>query len=390
VSSTNPDRADARTPVVGVLGAGQLGRMLALAGHPLGLKFLFVDPAPASPASELGEHLALDYADARALDRLAACDVVTYEFENVPVDAVRTLAARTRVFPPVEALAVAQDRLREKTCFRELGIPTPPFFDITSEADLTQALAVTGYPAVLKTRRFGYDGKGQRVLRSDAEAASAYRELTGTPLLLEGFVAFERELSVIGARNARGEIRIYPLVENHHEHGILRLTLAPASEVGEERQLAAEGYLKSLLERFDYVGVLTLELFQAGGRLYANEIAPRVHNSGHYSIEGAVTSQFEQHLRAVLGLPLGSVELIGYSAMLNAIGSLPEPEAVLCVPDTHLHSYGKTPRSGRKVGHVTVRAPDAERLAERLAELGPKLWQRGSDREPPSRGNTSG
>lgn len=384
MSSKNPDRADAAAGRVGVFGAGQLGRMLALAGQPLGLGFVFVDPAEEAPAASLGQHLALDYSDPQALERLAACNVVTYEFENVPVEPVRALSERTRVYPPVEALAVAQDRLLEKTCFRELGIPTAPFFDIASEADLERALAETGWPAVLKTRRFGYDGKGQRVLRSEADARAAYRELAGTPLLLEGFVAFERELSVIGARSTRGEIAVYPLVENHHEHGILRLTLAPATGVGEERQLTAEGYLKALLEHFQYVGVLTLELFQAGGRLFANEIAPRVHNSGHFSIEGAVTSQFEQHLRAVLGLPLGSVELVGYSAMLNAIGSLPDPNLVLGVPDAHLHSYAKTPRAGRKVGHVTVRAQDESTLAERLAVLGPKIWQRGADRDPPS------
>ena len=383
MSSKNHDRADASAGRVGVLGAGQLGRMLGLAGQPLGLGFVFVDPAEEAPAAAVGQHVALDYSDPQALDRLAACNVVTYEFENVPVEAVRALAARTRVYPPVEALAVAQDRLLEKTCFQELGIPTPPFFDIASEGDLQRALAVTGLPAVLKTRRFGYDGKGQRVLRSDADARAAYRELAGVPLLLEGFVAFERELSVIGARSSTGEIAVYPLVENHHEHGILRLTLAPASGLG-DRQLTAEGYLKALLEHFQYVGVLTLELFQAGGRLFANEIAPRVHNSGHFSIEGAVTSQFEQHLRAVLGLPLGSTELVGFSAMLNAIGSLPDPNFVLGVPDAHLHSYAKAPRTGRKVGHVTVRARDEHTLAERLAVLGPKLWQRGGEPEAPT------
>jgi 5-(carboxyamino)imidazole ribonucleotide synthase len=350
--------------------------MLALAGYPLGLEFLFVDPTRDSPASPLGEHLALEYGDPRALDRLAECDVVTYEFENVPVEPLRALSERTRVYPPAGALAVAQDRLLEKTCSRELGIPTPPFFDVASATDFQEALASTGLPAVLKTRRFGYDGKGQRVLRSEADARRAYLELAGAPLLLEGFVPFERELSVIGARGENGDIAIYPLLENHHQDGILRLTLAPASDVGTERQLAAEGYLRALLEHFDYVGVLTLELFQAGGRLYANEIAPRVHNSGHFSIEGARTSQFEQHLRAVVGLPLGSVELLGYSAMLNAIGALPEIEAVLGVPDAHLHSYAKLPRPGRKVGHVTLRAPDAATLAARLAVVGPKVWQR--------------
>jgi 5-(carboxyamino)imidazole ribonucleotide synthase len=358
---------------VGVLGAGQLGRMLGLAGRTLGLDFLFVDPAENPPAKAVGEHLALDYGSPAALARLAACDVVTYEFENVPVPAVQALAGRTLVYPPVGALAVAQDRLHEKACFAELGIPTPPFVDVQSHDDLVRALDAIGYPAVLKTRRFGYDGRGQAVLQTPADAERAFAELGQVPLLLEGFVAFERELSLIGARSASGEIRFYPLVENHHRGGILRLTLAPAPNLTAERQAMAEGYLRALFERLGYVGVLALELFQTGGRLIANEMAPRVHNSGHLTIEACRTSQFEQHLRAVLDLPLGSTELIEPTAMLNCIGSLPDAAAVLAVPDAHLHDYGKEPRAGRKVGHVTVRAPDVSLLAERLAALRPMV-----------------
>jgi 5-(carboxyamino)imidazole ribonucleotide synthase len=343
--------------------------MLGLAGRALGLEFLFVDPAADPPAAAVGEHLALDYASPAALARLAACDVVTYEFENVPVAPVLELAKRTHVYPPVGALAIAQDRLLEKTCFSELGIPTPPFFDVQSRDDLLRALAANGYPAVLKTRRFGYDGRGQAVLRTEADAERAFAELGQVPLLLEGFVPFERELSLIGARSAQGEVRFYPLVENHHREGILRLTLAPAPNITPERQAMAEGYMRALFERLDYVGVLALELFQAGGRLVANEMAPRVHNSGHLTIEGARTSQFEQHLRAVLDLPLGSTEFVEPAAMLNCIGSLPDAAAVLAVTDAHLHDYGKLPRAGRKVGHVTVRAPNASLLAERLATL---------------------
>jgi len=370
MSSAPPSSgAEPKRPLVGVLGGGQLGRMLALAGLPLGVRFLFVDPSPEAPASDLGEHLALDYGAPEALERLAACDIVTYEFENVPVAAARAIAARTLLHPPVVALEVAQDRLNEKTCFSELGIPTPPFFDVTSLADLERALAITGLPAVLKTRRLGYDGKGQRVLRAPGDAANAFAELGGVPLLLEGFVAFERELSLVGARRADGETAFYPLVENQHEAGILEFTRAPAPNVPRALQAAAESYLDALFGRFDYVGVLTIELFEVGGRLVANEIAPRVHNSGHYTIEGAVTSQFEQHLRAVLGLPLGSPALVGESAMLNFIGSLPEAKAVLAVPDAHLHDYGKAPRAGRKVGHVTVRARTDAELTARLSAL---------------------
>jgi 5-(carboxyamino)imidazole ribonucleotide synthase len=358
---------------VGVLGAGQLGRMLALAGRTLGLRFLFVDPTPDPPAACVGEHLQIDYASPEALERLAACDVVTYEFENVPVEPVRAVAERTLVYPPVDALAIAQDRLHEKTCFQELGIPTPPFVNVESKENLDAALAVIGFPAVLKTRRFGYDGRGQAVLRTDADAERAFAELGHVPLLLEGFVPFERELSLIGARGRDGSTRFYPLVENHHRDGILRLTLAPAPDITADRQRAAEGYMRALFDRTGYVGILALELFQAGGRLVANEIAPRVHNTGHLTIEAAHTSQFEQHLRAVLGLPLGSTALLAPSAMLNAIGRLPDAAAVLRIEDTHLHAYGKAPRSGRKVGHVTVRAPDWATLAERLSILKPMI-----------------
>jgi 5-(carboxyamino)imidazole ribonucleotide synthase len=373
-SPTNPSEVDPTLARIGVLGGGQLGRMLALAGLPLGLRFVFVDPSEDPPARELGEHVRAEYVSDEALERLAACDVVTYEFENVPVAAVQALAIRTRVSPSLQALATAQDRWLEKSCFRELGIPTPPFFDVSTKSALDDALILTGFPAVLKTRRFGYDGKGQRVIQSPEEAAAAFSELGSVPLLLEGFVAFERELSLIGARGLDGSVVFYPLVENHHQDGILRLTLAPAPDVSAERQASAEEYLGALLRHLDYVGVLTLELFQAGGRLLANEIAPRVHNSGHFTIEGAVTSQFEQHLRAVLGLPLGSPALVGPSAMLNCIGDLPSRAAVLGVPDTHFHAYGKPPRPGRKVGHVTLRAPDASVLAERLATLRPLIW----------------
>lgn len=372
-SSNQALEAEREGVLVGVLGAGQLGRMLALAGRALGLRFLFVDPAPNPPAACLGEHLQLDYASPTAIERLAACDVVTYEFENVPVEPARALAALTDVFPPVDALAVAQDRWHEKTCFEELGIPTPAFFNVETKADLERALAAVGFPAVLKTRRFGYDGRGQAVLRTGADAERAYAELGSVPLLLEAFVPFERELSLIGARGRDGSTRFYPLVENHHRDGILRLTLAPAPDITADRQRAAEGYMTALFDRTAYVGVLALELFQAGGRLVANEIAPRVHNTGHHTIEAAHTSQFEQHLRAILGLPLGSPALVSPSAMLNAIGQLPNAAAVLAVEDTHFHAYGKAARAGRKVGHVTVRAPDWATLAERLSVLSPMV-----------------
>jgi 5-(carboxyamino)imidazole ribonucleotide synthase len=351
--------------------------MLALAGYPLGLRFLFVDPNGNSPAGEIAPLLATDYAAPEALDALARCDVVTYEFENVPVEAVRALEKRVAVYPSVRALGVSQDRLLEKQCFRELGIPTAPFFDVSSLAELEAAVEATGFPAVLKTRRLGYDGKGQRVLKSSADLAPAFDELGSVPLLLEGFIAFERELSLLALRSASGETAFYPLVENHHEGGILRLSLSPAPNVDAELDASARRYGRALLDQLGYVGVLALELFEARGMLYANELAPRVHNSGHHTIEGSRTSQFENHLRAVLGLPLGSTDPVGYSAMLNCIGSMPERKTVLAMPDAHLHDYGKEPRAGRKLGHVTLRAPDRRTLAERLAALRPKLWDIG-------------
>lgn len=354
---------------VGVLGAGQLGRMLGLAGRALGFELSFLDPTAASPAAAVGELVVSDYADGGALLRLAGSDVVTFEFENVPVAAVKALEGRVKVHPSSAALEVAQDRLNEKTCFRSLGIGTPPFEPVSSEAELEQALERIGLPAVLKTRRLGYDGKGQAVLRSQADAERAFQQLGPSPLILEGFVKFERELSIIAVRSASGETACYPLVENHHHAGILRKTLAPAPGVSAELQRAASRSIEKLLSHLDYVGVLALELFEVDGELLANEIAPRVHNTGHWTIEGARTSQFENHLRAILGLPLGSTEALSLSAMLNIIGTAPDPARILAVPDAHLHWYGKEPRPGRKVGHVTVRAPDAETLAQRTGEL---------------------
>jgi 5-(carboxyamino)imidazole ribonucleotide synthase len=354
---------------VGVLGAGQLGRMLALAGTPLGCSFVFVDPSAGAPAAALGEQIVCDYTDPVGLAALASCDVVTYEFESVPVAAAEALAARVPVFPPPKALSVAQDRLLEKSCFRELEIGTAPFEAVGSEADLERALEKLGTPAVLKTRRLGYDGKGQFVLQKPEDIAAAWAALGGAPSILEGFVRFERELSLLSVRARNGRTVFYPLVENQHERGILRKTLAPAPALPRALQSAAERYATRLLEHLDYVGVLALELFQVGDTLVANEIAPRVHNSGHFSIEGSRTSQFENHLRAILGLPLGDPASLGPSCMLNLVGTLPSSSDVLAIADTHLHLYGKNPRPGRKVGHITVRAETESELSARVTAL---------------------
>jgi 5-(carboxyamino)imidazole ribonucleotide synthase len=355
---------------VGVLGGGQLGRMLALAGYPLGLRFRFLDPDPDAPAGQIAERLASAFHDEASLDRFAhGLELVTYEFENVPVDVARRLAKRLPVYPPPEALEASQDRLNEKTLFTDLGIPTTPFRAVQTRGELERAAAELGFPCVLKTRRLGYDGKGQRVLRGPQDVAPAHEALGGVPLILEGFVAFDREVSLISVRGRDGAAAFYPLVENHHAEGILRLSLAPAPGLTAELQGLAEGHARRVLERLRYVGVLAIEFFQAGGRLVANETAPRVHNSGHWTIEGASTSQFENHLRAVLGWPLGPADALGPCAMLNLIGSVPPVPPVLAVPHAHLHLYGKAPRPGRKLGHITVRAASAEALHERLGRL---------------------
>jgi len=356
---------------VGVLGGGQLGRMLALAGYPLGLRFRFLDLSPRAPAGQLAELHAGDYEDLDALDRFAdGLDVVTYEFENVPVVSARLLARRLPVYPPPQALEAAQDRLVEKTFFQEQGVPTPPFLAVDSEESFRAALRLIGLPAVLKTRRMGYDGKGQIVLREPKDADYAWRVLGDVPQILEGFVPFRRELSVLAVRGRGGETAFYPLVENHHREGMLRLSLAPAPGLADDLQAQAEDHARRVLRALDYVGVLAIEFFETeDGRLLANEMAPRVHNSGHWTIEGAETSQFENHLRAVLGLPLGSTAAVGPSAMVNLIGSTPPPEVVLRLPRAHLHLYGKAPAAGRKLGHVTLVERDEASLRARLEEL---------------------
>jgi 5-(carboxyamino)imidazole ribonucleotide synthase len=351
--------------IVGVLGGGQLGRMLALAGHPLGLRFRFLDPAPDAPAAAVGELLTGAYDDPVALDRFAAgLAVATYEFENVPVAVARALARRVRVAPPPEALETAQDRLVEKAFFAKLGIPVAPFWPVDTREDLAAALARLDGPAVLKTRRLGYDGKGQHVLRGPEDADAGWRRLGGAPLILEGFVAFARELSVLAVRGRDGGIACYPLVETTHRDGILRTSVAPAPRLTATLQAEAERLARLVLDALDYVGALAIELFEVEGGLLANELAPRVHNSGHWTIEGAETSQFENHLRAVMGWPLGSTAPRGASAMVNLIGTVPNTGAVLAVPGAHLHLYGKAARPGRKLGHVTVRADDPGAAAE--------------------------
>ncbi|HVG18047.1 MAG TPA: 5-(carboxyamino)imidazole ribonucleotide synthase [Blastocatellia bacterium] len=356
--------------IVGVMGGGQLGRMLALAGYPLGLRFRTLDLSSESPAGQMTELMVADFNDTDALKRFAhGLDVATYEFENVPVDSARFLERRVLVYPPSAALEVGQDRLIEKTFFQKLGVPTPPFVRVDSWDELKESINGIGLPAVLKTRRFGYDGKGQFILRKTEDAPLAWQSLGGVPLIYESFIPFEREVSVLAVRGRSGETAFYPVVENHHRDGILRLSLCPAPGAGPEVQAEAEDYARRALEALNYVGVLAIEFFQHEGRLLANEMAPRVHNSGHWTIEGAATSQFENHLRAIVGLPLGSTEARGYSAMVNLIGTIPDRRAVLSVPGSHLHLYGKSPRPNRKLGHVTVTARSAESRDAQVSQI---------------------
>ena len=358
---------------LGILGGGQLGRMLALAAYPLGVRCRLLDPSDPTSSGEVAEVLPERYDDPDALDRfVTGLDAVTYEFENVDVAAVDHLEGRVPVRPGRRALEVAQDRLREKSFFRDHDIDTAPFAPADTRLELESAVREVGLPAVVKTRRFGYDGKGQVVIERADQVDAAWERVGGVPLLVEGYVAFDRELSILGVRAEDGSTAFYPLVENHHEDGILRVSYAPAPDAGPALQARAERYSKTMLEALEYVGVLAIELFQAGDRLLANEMAPRVHNSGHWTIEGAETSQFENHVRAVLGLPLGSTSPRGHAAMVNLIGELPSSADVLRYPSAHLHRYGKEPRPGRKVGHITVRHdhPAAVRDAVRtLREL---------------------
>jgi 5-(carboxyamino)imidazole ribonucleotide synthase len=323
--------------------------MLALAGAPLGVRFRFLDPAADACAGDVGELLVGSYDDPALLDRLAeGADAVTYEFENVPPEAARRVAA----VPDARALEHGQDRLVEKQLFASLGIPTARSGTIDE----------TGVPALVKSRRLGYDGKGQRRVES--------REAIGEGELAEELVAFDRELSIVALRGRDGDTRFYPLAENEHRDGILVVSRAPARAAPQEE---AEEIATKLLDELGYVGALAVELFDVGGRLLANEFAPRVHNTGHWTIDGAVTSQFENHVRAVLGRPLGSTEAVGESLMVNLVGEVPPVDRLLAIPGAHLHLYGKDPRPGRKLGHVTLVDGDEDAI-ERALELAAAAW----------------
>lgn len=353
---------------VGVIGGGQLGRMLALAGYPLDIRVTTLDPGEDTPASHVAPAIRAAYDDPEALEKLAtSSDVLTFEFENVPVQAARKAADHVRVFPPPAALEAAQDRAAEKALFERVGLAVPAYAAVSSADELGAALERVGTPAVLKTRRLGYDGKGQVVIRDPALAAQAWRAVGEAPSILEAFVPFDGEVSLVGTRGKDGATSFYPLIANEHRDGILRVS-RPLTDVG-ELQARAEAHGRALMQELDYVGVLAIEFFRIGEDLLGNEFAPRVHNTGHWTIEGAETSQFEQHLRAVTGLPLGSSAMVGCSTMANLVGQVPSAAAVAAIPGAHLHLYGKAPRAGRKLGHITVQADDRGTLAARWLQV---------------------
>ncbi|SUD92301.1 5-(carboxyamino)imidazole ribonucleotide synthase [Psychrobacter phenylpyruvicus] len=372
---------------IGILGGGQLGMMLAAAALPLGYRCVFLEDAPNCPASLYGQVFSSEQLE----DFIATADVFTLEFENTPAETVARLkqlsesGKKQGMFPPPQALEVAQDRLREKSLFNELDIKTVPFMSVSSKAELKAASDQLGLPLVLKTSRGGYDGKGQFVVKTEADIAEAWKALgdavsgkgnltpTPAPLIAEGFINFSREVSIIATRTQDGSIRTYDLVENHHHTGILATSHAPA--VGTSHLLPeAQKAIETLMTHLDYVGTMALELFvskddKGKDVILANEIAPRVHNSGHWSIEGAVTSQFENHIRAVVGLPLGDTDNVYPSVMVNVLGEYPNLADVLAIDGAHYHTYHKEERAERKIAHITLMPNDVAKLEGALEQL---------------------
>ena len=359
---------------LGILGGGQLGRMFTIAARTMGYKVMVLDPDAASPAGQMADvHLQADYADHEALKRLGeACAAVTTEFENVPAASLIELANHCRVSPGADAVAIVQDRSHEKSWLAQNGFATAPFALIYSEGDLDAGMADVGAPALLKVARFGYDGKGQARVNTREEARAAFREFDGQPCVLEGFVKLEREVSVVLARSDAGECALFPVAENRHENGILDVSIVPARVPQSLAHQACE-MARDVANKLGYVGVMAVEFFVADGRLMVNEIAPRPHNSGHYTLDACVTDQFEQQVRALCGLPLGDTRLLSPVAMVNILGDRwqdggPHWNTLLAHPSIKLHLYGKqTARPGRKMGHFNVLDADPD-AALRLAE----------------------
>jgi len=362
---------------VGILGGGQLGRMLAQAGRPMGLEFIFLDPAEDACAAEFGDHIHAGWDDEAALAELGQrSDVVTFDFENVPESSASLIESLCPVYPPPRALFTSQDRMREKSLMQELDIPVAPFFSVSSRPELMAAIEQMGLPCVLKTRRFGYDGKGQMVLRLQEDLERAWQQLGDQELICEGFVPFDAECSIIAARGRDGSTVFWPLTLNLHRDGVLAISMAPVFDG--EMQARAEVIIQRLLDDLDYTGVMALELFLKEGELLANEFAPRVHNSGHWTIDGALTSQFENHLRAICGLPLGDTACRSKSMMFNLLGQFPgvadkSNKAESWQGEVHWHDYHKTARDGRKIGHVTLTAESETGLRAKAVQLAGEL-----------------
>ena len=353
---------------IGIFGGGQLGRMMAQAALPLNIQCTFFEASQDCPSAALGQVFSTKAENGLA-DFIQSADVFSLEFENTPLADVDVLTKNKDIHPPRQALAIAQHRLSEKALFDELDIPVAPYNAVDSLESLKQAVTDLGLPIVLKTATGGYDGKGQFVLRSEDQIDQAWSELgPAGSLIAESFVTFSREVSIIAVRGQNGDVKTWPLAENHHHNGILSHSIVPAPN-STDLQPVAQDYITRLLNHLNYVGVLTLELFVTDKGLYANEMAPRVHNSGHWSIEGAVCSQFENHIRAVAGLPLGSTAVVRPTVMVNIIGQHPKSEDVLALEGAHLHLYNKTEREGRKIGHITLMPNDAIELTGLCRQL---------------------
>lgn len=357
---------------LGIVGGGQLGRMLALAAAPLGIECHFVDPSPEAGAQVAAGQIAADFENIDALIELAEhSDVVTFEFENVSAPALEAIAGRAIVAPSPRSLTVSQDRLLEKQLFESLGLPVAPYRAVESLSQLEGAIAEIGTPSILKTRRLGYDGKGQARIVAASEANHAWKSVESELSVLEGHVNFDRELSIVVVRSTDGKVIAYPVTENVHRKGILHSSRAPIVPADDPLQTQATERAVAIAEELGHVGALALELFDVDGELILNEIAPRVHNSGHWTIDGCGTSQFENHVRAVVGLPLGDPAPIVPTTMVNLVGGLPDDAAVLAIRGAHLHLYDKEPRPGRKVGHINVveLGEGAESLEDRAARV---------------------
>lgn len=354
---------------VGIIGSGQLGRMMALAGTPLNVEFVFYDEALPSPSSRLGETIKPSQKGSLKAF-IDSVDVITYESENTDVSLVEYISTLKPVYPGADSLRKSQHRLTEKQAFQSLGIETAPFCAVRSYQEALDAAKQLNYPFILKTTTEGYDGKGQALVNSQDDLSDAWESLGDKELIAEGFVNFSRELSVIAVRDVKGNTKVYPLAENEHRDGILRVSRVPAQNVSASKQEQAERFANEMLDHLGHVGVLTIELFDTENGLVANEMAPRVHNSGHWSIEGAFCSQFENHVRAICDMPLGSTKTCQpYAAMINIIGRHGNKDKVLSTENQYLHYYGKSERANRKIGHINTTASSLDDLEASIASL---------------------